>query len=127
MIRKLIAALVLIPLAAILVMFAVANRQIVTVAFDPFDTANPAASLTLPLFLLVFVLVGLGVLIGGMAAWLRQHHWRVRARQAESENRRLRERIGRGAPAPARTGTQVSAPYSGPYSTHPPVAVPPAA
>ena len=33
----------------------------------------------LPLFVLIFVLVGLGVIIGGIAAWLRQHKWRAPA------------------------------------------------
>ncbi len=93
MIRKLVTLLVLVPLALLIVMFAVANRQVITVTFDPFDSANPAFALTMPLFMLIFVLVGAGVLIGGTAAWLRQHKWRARARRAESENRLLRERL----------------------------------
>ena len=82
-------------------MFAVANREIVTVSFDPFDPAQPAMALQLPLFVLIFVLVGLGVLVGGIAAWLRQHRWRVRARRAEAEARELRARLDAAARAPA--------------------------
>jgi uncharacterized integral membrane protein len=91
--RKFITAVVLIPLAAVIVMFAVANRAPVTVSFDPFDAAQPAWALTLPIFVLVFVVVGLGVLVGGIAAWLRQHRWRARARRAEAETRDLRARL----------------------------------
>jgi uncharacterized integral membrane protein len=91
--RKFIVALILVPLTLVLVMFAVANRETITVGFDPFDTAHPAFALQLPLYVLVFVLVGLGVLIGGMAAWLRQHKWRARARRAEVEARQLRARV----------------------------------
>ena len=40
--RKFFAIAVLVPLAIIIVMFAVANREIITVSFDPFDTAHPA-------------------------------------------------------------------------------------
>ena len=85
-------------------MFAVANREIVTVSFDPFDSAQPAFALKMPLFILIFVLVGFGVLIGGIAAWLKQHKWRVRARRAEAEARELRARLDaqrpqRGVPA----------------------------
>jgi uncharacterized integral membrane protein len=84
-IRKIIAAVILVPLAAVIIAFAVANRQIVTVSLDPFSAEHPAASLTLPLFALVIVLLVLGVLIGGIAAWLRQSKWRRTARRLERE------------------------------------------
>ena len=84
-IRKIIAAVILVPLAVVIIAFAVANRQIVTVSLDPFSAEHPAASLTLPLFALVGVLLVVGVLIGGMAAWLRQAKWRRTARRLERE------------------------------------------
>ena len=84
-IRKIIAAIILVPLAVIIIAFAVANRQVVTVSLDPFSAEHPAASLTLPLFALVIVLLVIGVLIGGMAAWLRQSKWRRTARRLERE------------------------------------------
>jgi uncharacterized integral membrane protein len=85
LIRKIIAAVILVPLAVIIIAFAVANRQIVTVSLDPFSAEHPAASLTLPLFALVLVLLIIGVLIGGIAAWLRQSKWRRTARRLERE------------------------------------------
>ena len=91
--RKLVTAVVLVPLGIVIVMFAVANRQIIAISFDPFDSAQPALAVRMPLFIAIFVLVGLGVLIGGIAAWLKQHKWRIRARQAESEARDLRARL----------------------------------
>jgi hypothetical protein len=84
-IRKIIAAIILVPLAVIIIAFFVANRQIVTVSLDPFSAEHPAASLTLPLFALVIVLLVLGVLTGGIAAWLRQSKWRRSARRLERE------------------------------------------
>lgn len=84
-IRKIIAAVILVPLAVLIIAFAVANRQIVTVSLDPFGAEHPAASLTLPLFALVIVLLVIGVLIGGIAAWLRQSKWRRTARRLERE------------------------------------------
>jgi uncharacterized integral membrane protein len=84
-IRKIIAAVILVPLAVIIIASAVANRQIVTVSLDPFSAEHPAASLTLPLFALVIVLLVVGVLIGGIAAWLRQAKWRRTARRLERE------------------------------------------
>jgi uncharacterized integral membrane protein len=91
--RKFLAIAVLVPLAVIIVIFAVANREIVTVSLDPLNPSQPAYALKLPLFALVFVLVGFGVVIGGFAAWLRQHRWRARARRAEAEARELRIRL----------------------------------
>jgi hypothetical protein len=114
--RKFITLVVVIPLVVVIMGFAVANRQIVTISFDPFDATQPAFALTAPLFILIFVLVGLGILIGGVAAWFKQHKWRARARRAEAEARELRERLDATQPKrlPAAADT-------------PPLAVPPAA
>jgi uncharacterized integral membrane protein len=90
MIRKVVTAVILVPLAAIIIAFAVANRQIVTVSFDPFDPAQPAYAAALPLFVLIFVLVIFGVLLGGIVTWLRQARWQWAARRAEKENHELR-------------------------------------
>jgi len=94
--RKFVAIAILVPLAVIIVMFAVANREIITISFDPFDSAHPAYALKMPLFMLIFVLVGVGVAVGGIASWLRQHKWRMRARLAETEARDLRARLDAG-------------------------------
>lgn len=90
MIRKIVTAIILVPLAAIIIAFAVANRQFVTVSFDPFDAAQPAYAASLPLFALILILVIFGVLLGGIVTWLRLARWRWAARRAEKENRELR-------------------------------------
>jgi uncharacterized integral membrane protein len=93
LVRKVVAAIILVPLAVVIIAFAVANRQIVTVSLDPFSSEHPAASLTLPLFALVIVLLVIGVVIGGIAAWLRQTRWRRTARRLEREVADLRIEI----------------------------------
>ena len=90
MIRKTILFLILLPLVIVFVCLAVANRQTVAVSFDPFDPAQPAFVLTLPLFTLLFAVVIAGVLIGGVAAWTRQGKWRRAARLAQAQARELR-------------------------------------
>ena len=115
--RKFVTIVILVPLTIVIVMFAVANREIITVSFDPFDSAQPAYAVKMPLFILIFVLVGVGVVIGGIAAWLRQHRWRARARRAEAEARELRAALD----AQRARGT-VPATIEAP-----PLAVPPAA
>ena len=95
LLRKIVAALILVPLGIVLIAFAVANRQIVTVSFDPFNAAHPAASVTLPLFALVIVLLIVGVVIGGSASWLRHGRWRRTARRLERDLGNLREELNR--------------------------------
>jgi uncharacterized integral membrane protein len=93
LLRKIVAALILVPLAVIIVAFAVANRQIVTMSLDPFSGSEPAASVTLPLFVLIILLLIVGVLIGGVAAWLRQGKWRRNARRLEHEVHDLWQKV----------------------------------
>jgi uncharacterized integral membrane protein len=93
MFRKIVTAVLVVPLAVILVAFAVANRQAVTVSFDPFSAADPAYAATLPLFILIFVLVILGVIVGGVAAWLRQARWRRIAHRLETDVRVLHQEL----------------------------------
>jgi uncharacterized integral membrane protein len=95
MIRKIVTALVLVPVGIVFISFAVANRQLVVVSFDPFDQAHPALSLSMPLFALILLLLIGGVILGGIAAWIRQSKWRRAARQAEWEARELRQEVNR--------------------------------
>ena len=93
MLRRIVTAIILVPLAVIIIAFAVANRHPVTVSFDPFSGNEPVASVTLPLFALVIVLLIAGVLIGGLASWLRQGKWRGSARRFERDLAELRRKL----------------------------------
>ena len=90
MIRNFVAALILIPLAIVIVLLAVANRQAVTLSLDPFLAEKPALAVTQPLFVLLLAALIAGVIVGGIAAWLRQGKWRRAARRAQAEVRALR-------------------------------------
>ena len=84
--RTLFRILVVLPLAVLIVLFAVANRHLVLVSFDPFpgnDIQGP--QLTAPLFLLLFLAGAIGVLAGGMTVWFRQGRFRKQARIAQAE------------------------------------------
>lgn len=85
--RKIVNALVLIPLAVIFLVFAIANRRLVTVSFDPFNTLDPSVGVTLPLFIVLIVVAILGVVAGSVASWFRHRHWRRQARRFEAEAR----------------------------------------
>jgi len=88
--RKFIAAIILIPLAILMVMFAVANRGSVAISLDPFSANAPALTVHMPLFLLLLIALIVGVLAGGIAAWLRQAKWRRAARRLDRELRTAR-------------------------------------
>jgi uncharacterized integral membrane protein len=106
--RKFFTALVVIPIFILLVVFAVANRHLVTVSFDPFNSADPSVAVSLPLFVVIIVVAILGVAAGGMATWFRQRRWRRAARQHEADARRARSEAAdlRAAAAASRGQTQ---------------------
>ncbi|MGA9323763.1 MAG: LapA family protein, partial [Xanthobacteraceae bacterium] len=93
MLRRIVAAIILVPVAVLIIAFAVANREAVTVSLDPFSGHDPAATVSLPLFALVIALLIIGVLIGGAASWLRQGKWRGAARRFERELHVLRGKL----------------------------------
>ena len=58
----------LIPAAAIAAVIAVANRQDVQFSLDPFARDAPAIAVQIPLFVLLFLAVGAGLLLGWAAS-----------------------------------------------------------
>ena len=91
--RKFFSGLVLIPLGLVFIVFAVANRHLVTVSFDPFNSTNPSVAVTLPLFVVIIAVAILGVVAGGTATWFRQRHWRRAARHSEADARQARAEL----------------------------------
>ena len=99
--RNFLKFLVLAPLAVIFLSFDMANRQNVTISFDPFNTGDfPLPQVVLPLFLVLIGTLMLGVLLGGVATWMRQGRYRRAARDARrsteilrGENETLRDQI----------------------------------
>ncbi|HWE79053.1 MAG TPA: lipopolysaccharide assembly protein LapA domain-containing protein [Pseudolabrys sp.] len=87
------AAIILVPLTILIVAFSVANRQDVTISFDPFGPNSPAAWQTQHLFVVIIVVLILGVIVGGVAVWLRQTKWRRAARRLEREVANLRAEV----------------------------------
>ena len=75
--ERALAGLGLLVLAAVIVVLAVANRAPVTLTADPFQ-ADPAYSVTVPLFAVIFAAVAVGVVLGALARALAR---RSRARQ----------------------------------------------
>jgi hypothetical protein len=91
---------VLIVVAIVVLLFAFANRQFVSVSFDPLGSADNAAYATIaPLFALVIASAMLGMIAGTAATWLSQGRHRRAARnyRAEAQKRRTEVEALRGA------------------------------
>jgi uncharacterized integral membrane protein len=104
--RKFLTGVVLIPLGLIFIDFAVANRHLVTVSFDPFGSGDTAFDLPpVPLFAIIITAIIVGVVAGGSATWFRQRRWRRAARQHEADARQARAQL-----AELRTGAMTPSP-----------------
>ena len=82
-----------VPLIVVAAIFAIANREPITLDLWPFE-----ASPQLPLFVILLACLAFGLVVGGLAAWLSAAPTRRRARQArrrvaelEREAARLRQ------------------------------------
>jgi uncharacterized integral membrane protein len=114
--RKFLTGVVLVPLGLIFIVFAVANRHLVTVSFDPFNSTDPSIAITLPLFVVLILVAIMGVVAGGLATWLGQRHWRRAARRHEADARQVRAQMAdlRAAATPSRYDSRrLSAPSPG--------------
>ncbi len=61
-----------VPVALVAVWLALANRAPVILSLDPFSQESPAIALQMPLYLLLFAAVLVGVLLGGLAIGFRR-------------------------------------------------------
>lgn len=80
--KKLLRTLVFVPVAFVLLVFAVANRHAVKLSLDPFaslDTTN--LSISCPLFVVIFGAVMFGIICGSTISWLANGKYRAAARQ----------------------------------------------
>jgi uncharacterized integral membrane protein len=91
--RKFLTALIVIPLGIVFIVFAVANRHLITVSFDPFNTVDPSLGVTLPLFVVIIAAVIIGVIAGGVATWFGQGRWRRASRRFEADATRTRRQL----------------------------------
>lgn len=88
MLKRILTILIAFPAAAILITLAIANRHSVTLVLDPFNPGAPLLSLSLPFYVYLLGSLILGVMLGGLAAWMNQSRWRRQARVQMAEARR---------------------------------------
>ncbi len=93
--RRFLTIFVLIPVAAVVVILSVANRTPVSFSLDPIGAGSTGWMVTAPLYVFLFAAVALGIVIGGVATWVRQGRWRQAARSERANADRLRADIAR--------------------------------
>lgn len=105
MLNRFLLIVILVPLAIILIALAVANRAPADFTLDPFTPGNPALTIQVPLFALLFAALALGVIVGSIVTWVRQGRYRKLARVRGQEIQILSE----GKPRPPAGGGNLPA------------------
>jgi uncharacterized integral membrane protein len=102
MTKRLVGWFVLVPLCLVLVVFALANRQTVVVNFNPLATPDaPGPGFGVPLFLIVYAVLLVGVLLGGVATWFAQSRHRQEKRRYQRRSDALAQELEVARRAPA--------------------------
>jgi len=80
--------IIAVPVAFIVIAFAIANRTPVGVHFDPLPY-----ELDIPLWAAVIGALAVGFLLGALIRWLFDHRWRAEARKGKRHVRALEREI----------------------------------
>ncbi|MFO1088821.1 MAG: lipopolysaccharide assembly protein LapA domain-containing protein [Hyphomicrobiales bacterium] len=83
--KRLLSRFVVLVAMVALVAFALANRQVIRVNFDPLTPDTPWLALDVPLWLAMFAAILVGLLAGWIAAWINHGRYRRAAREARAE------------------------------------------
>lgn len=112
MLKRIVWLLIGFPVGVVLIALAIANRHEATLVLDPFRPESPAISLVLPFYAYLFAALMIGVVAGGVAAWLGQSRWRRTARTRTQEAMRWQaeaDRLARERDASVGHARQIAA------------------
>ena len=90
--------LIWVAIAICLLVVSLANRQIVTLRLLPADLAELAnldVSINVPLYVVMFAGIAIGVFLGFVWEWFREHKHRVQASQSTKQVARLEREVTR--------------------------------
>ncbi len=111
-ILRFIKYLVLFLIALKLLTLALANRDTVTLTLLPEDMAALVGfnhAVEMPLYLVILIGVGVGLLVGFIWEWIREYRHRAEASRARAEAKRLQAELGRKADSQRGEGADVLA------------------
>ncbi len=89
MIKRVVMWFVLVPFGVLMAIFALANRHTIQIGVDPISPQTPFwGPIELPLFVVIYICLIMGVLLGGVGGWFSQGKHR-------KEERRLRRDLNK--------------------------------
>ncbi|WP_319411568.1 LapA family protein [uncultured Cohaesibacter sp.] len=94
-IKRFLQLIILVPFAIVVISLAVANRHTVKLALDPFSPEQPVLDFTVPLYVVIFGALLVGIFIGGFMAWMKQGRHRKAAREKRYEAQKWRNEADR--------------------------------
>lgn len=98
-------------LALVLIMIAVANRQVVTVQLEPFGLGSPFPQpIDMPLFIVIFVSALGGLIAGFLIEWIRERKHRREVFNQQREANDLRKEVRRLADKVSKTDKDAMSP-----------------
>lgn len=106
MFNRIVLVVIVIPVAIVLIALAVANRATATFTLDPFNPGNPGLTLQLPLFVMLFLALGAGLLMGSFATWWNQGRYRKEARAKAREVQLLMQEVSQRKASAAQAAAQ---------------------
>jgi uncharacterized integral membrane protein len=109
--RRILRWIVGLPIAIVVIAFAIANRQWTRLSLDPFSSESPVLSINMPLWALFIFGVFIGILVGWTGCWAAQSKWRKLARERRSEITRLQSELENSKNQPP--SDQAITPYAG--------------
>lgn len=95
MFKRFLGWLLAIPAFVVIVFLAVANKHAVHLKLDPFRPEAPALEVQAPMFAFLLGALIVGVVLGGLATWMSQGHWRRSARTRAQDAMRWRSEADR--------------------------------
>ena len=84
---------VMVLLAVVILTLAVTNRQDVLIYLDPIAGKDFAPAIQAPLYVVIFVCVMVGVVLGALSMWVGQGRWRRQAKARSSEVQKLKREM----------------------------------
>ena len=91
--RRILRWIIWLPVAIIVISFAVANRQWTRLSLDPFSSTSPFLTIEMPLWLLFIVGVFIGLVVGWAMCWFAQGKHRKLARERARGIARLQSEL----------------------------------
>lgn len=87
--RRILRWIIWLPVAIIVISFAVANRQWTRLSLDPFSSTSPFLTIEMPLWVLFIFGVFIGLIVGWAMCWFAQGKHRKLARERARDIARL--------------------------------------